>query len=194
MTSRVEQPDYNREFAQLIANIQPLDALEREHIKETLSWIQNGVTLFRIQKPDIPNKHLVSYFIVFDEEAKKILLVDHKKAGLWLPPGGHVEVDEYPKETVRRECREELGINAEFWRDDPIFLTSTVTVGHTGGHTDVSLWYVIKGSSNETYQFDRDEFYSIRWFGLEECPFEKSDPHLQRCMSKLEKISGHKFA
>ena len=42
-------------------------------------------------KPDVPPKHLVSYFALVDERRGKLLLVDHKLAGLWLPSGGHVE-------------------------------------------------------------------------------------------------------
>ena len=44
-------------------------------------------------------------------------------------------------DTVIRECMEELYITAEFWHKEPIFITQTITVGKTAGHTDVSLWY-----------------------------------------------------
>ena len=33
----------------------------------------------------------MSYFALIDEQRGKLLLVDHKFAGLWLPSGGHVE-------------------------------------------------------------------------------------------------------
>ena len=169
----------------LISSIVPYDTLEQEHIADTLAWIHSGAPIFRIHKPDVPNKHLVSYFVVFDEARKKILLVDHIKAQLWLPAGGHVEVDEAPKETARRECIEELGIEAEFWTDAPIFLTSTLTAGMTGRHTDVSLWYVLKGDSDAAYAFDQQEFKDICWFGFDDIPYEKSDPHLKRFVEKL---------
>ncbi|MEU4312510.1 NUDIX domain-containing protein [Nocardia sp. NPDC024068] len=35
------------------------------------------------------------------------------KAGLWLPPGGHVEPDEHPARTACREVAEELGITVD---------------------------------------------------------------------------------
>ena len=123
--------------------------------------------------------------MLFDEEAKKVLLVDHKKAQLWLPTGGHVEIDEHPRDAVIRECFEELKIEAEFWKNDPIFLTSTKTVGLTAGHADVSLWYVLKGSHRGVYQFDPEEFTAIQWFNLDEIPYERSDLHMQRFINKL---------
>ncbi|HQS84698.1 MAG: NUDIX hydrolase [Alphaproteobacteria bacterium 16-39-46] len=168
-----------------ISEIVPFDSLEQEHILETKSWIESGAPIFRIKKPDVPNKHLVSYFVLFDEKASKILLVDHKKAQLWLPTGGHVELDEDPKEAVRRECFEELRTQAQFWCEEPLFLTSTKTVGLTSGHWDVSLWYVLKGDSQAEYLFDRDEFEEIRWFNLKDIP-AASDPHMKRFIEKLE--------
>ena len=128
----------------------------------------------------------MSYFVLFDEDASKVLLVDHKKALLWLPSGGHVEINENPIDTVRRECFEELGIEAVFLFDWPIFLTSTVTVGLTAGHTDVSLWYVLRGDSHSEYVFDLGEFNEVKWFGFDEIPYEKADPHMHRFIQKLK--------
>jgi 8-oxo-dGTP pyrophosphatase MutT (NUDIX family) len=63
-------------------------------------------------KPDTPPKHLVSYFVLYDESTHKLMLVDHIKAKTWLPAGGHVKLDEDPRITVTREADEELGIVA----------------------------------------------------------------------------------
>ena len=38
------------------------------------------------------------------------LLHWHRKVGLWLPPGGHIEPDEDPIEAARREALEETGM------------------------------------------------------------------------------------
>ena len=172
----------------LVQKIIPFDTLEQDHINETLLWIRSGASLYRIEKPDVPFKHLVSYFVVLDEKSKKVLLVDHKKSGLWLPPGGHVEFNESPKKTVKRECLEELGIKAEFWSPMPLLLTSTMTVGSTAGHVDVSLWYVVKGIFGQTFCFDQNEFQGIKWYAFHDIPFEKSDPHMRRFIQKLENM------
>lgn len=169
----------------IVESILPHDSLEKEHRAETLSWINSNSEIFRIQKPDIPNKHLVSYFCLFDSQSNSILLVEHKKSGLWLPSGGHVEPNEDPIVAAKRECFEELGIQAKFLFDKPIFITSTITVGATAGHTDVSLWYVLNGHLDMELIYDKEEFESIKWFKLDEIPFGKSDPHMRRFIEKL---------
>lgn len=43
----------------------------------------------------------------------KVLLHKHKTLGIWLPPGGHVELDEDPNQTAVREVAEETGLAIE---------------------------------------------------------------------------------
>jgi ADP-ribose pyrophosphatase YjhB (NUDIX family) len=43
----------------------------------------------------------------------KILLVKHKKLGIWLAPGGHLEHDEQPYQAAEREVFEETGVKVE---------------------------------------------------------------------------------
>lgn len=44
----------------------------------------------------------------------KVLLHRHEKLGKWMPPGGHLELNETPPEAARREVREETGLEIEF--------------------------------------------------------------------------------
>lgn len=44
--------------------------------------------------------------------AFEVLLIEHKKLGVWLCPGGHVEPNERPDEAALRELKEEMGLAA----------------------------------------------------------------------------------
>ena len=171
------------EIRKEVACIQPYDELERTSIEAVLAWIDSGAELCRLEKPATPPMHLISYFALLDGEY--ILLVDHINAQLWLPTGGHVEPGEHPRETVLREVREELFIDGVFLEPEPLFLTLTETVGKTAGHTDVSLWYLLKGDRSAALSFDESEFHSVRWFHRNDVPLDRSDRHMHRFLGKL---------
>jgi 8-oxo-dGTP diphosphatase len=172
----------------LVAAVTPLDALESEHIADTLRWLESTDDVFRRSKPATPDRHLVSYVVILDRQNLEVLLVDHVNAGLFLPPGGHVEPDEHPAAAARRECREELGIEASFSeRAAPFFVTVTTTVGLDAGHSDVSLWFVSDGSRHLEMTVDQVEFRGSRWWTLQEvqsASAEGFDPHFQRFIMK----------
>ena len=163
--------------------IEPLDELERTSKIDVLSWIDSRVEICRLEKPAVPSKHLISYFAVVDGE--HILLVDHINAELWLPTGGHVEPGEHPRTTALREAKEELSIDGVFLEDKPIFLTITETVGKTAGHTDVSIWYALRGDRSAELVFDESEFHSVRWFHKDDVPLDRTDKHMDRFLKKL---------
>jgi 8-oxo-dGTP diphosphatase len=171
--------------------IQPSDTIEAAHITNALHWIDTAPNIFRIAKPDKPPKHLVSYFVLIDPDHNSVLLGDHIKAQLWLPSGGHVELNEHPRDTVVRECQEELNQQAVFLKNNtqPFFITVTQTVGLTAGHTDVSLWYLLHGSIHDRLNFDRREFTDMSWFTFGEILNSHPaifDPHMQRFTRKLQ--------
>ncbi|MFJ3338955.1 NUDIX hydrolase [Streptomyces sp. NPDC086766] len=169
------------------------DEQERAHLTAAVEWVAGGAPLYRTQKPDVPSMHLVSYFVVLDESRGELLLVAHRKAGLWLPSGGHVEPMEDPWDTVTRECREELSIEAvpsAVTGAQPFFLTITRTRGH-GQHTDVSLWYVLQSSAGAITSFDEGEFEAIKWLSPQQVlaePADTLDPHMHRFTRKLMSV------
>jgi 8-oxo-dGTP pyrophosphatase MutT (NUDIX family) len=175
-----------------VKNIEPVDETERLHIDDVLSWIQGPSDIFRIAKPDNPPKHLVSYFVVYDPRVQKLMLIDHVKANMWLPSGGHVEIDEHPRETVRREAMEELELVADFRviGEEPAFTTVTETRG-PGTHTDVSFWYVIVGDSTAELNYDKREMRGLKWLSFDEVlamDDQLLDPHMKRFVRKFSRM------
>ena len=183
----------------LVAALTPVDELERVHRSQVLDWLAGTDDVYRRVKPATPPQHLVSYVLPVDRADGSVLLVDHINAGLWLPPGGHVEPGEDPAVTAVRELEEELGLRGT--PEGPLFLTVTRTVGIDAGHTDVSLWFVVPcdryavpavtdaapaltGSATPL----TPEFNAVRWWTRAELATAdpaRFDPHLFRFLAKL---------
>ena len=56
-------------------------------------------------------KHICTCVYIFDPTSKKFLLVNHKKLGKWIQPGGHVDPGEDMEECAIREAKEETGLD-----------------------------------------------------------------------------------
>jgi 8-oxo-dGTP pyrophosphatase MutT (NUDIX family) len=55
-------------------------------------------------------RHFTASGIVLSHD-EKVLLIQHRKLGIWLYPGGHIEPDEDPAQAVLREVAEETGLS-----------------------------------------------------------------------------------
>jgi len=173
------------EITSLIKNIDPFDPLEQEQIESALAWLSSNEEIFkRYGEAALPAKHLTAYFVLIDSKEKKLLLVDHKKAKLWVPTGGHVEPGEHPYNTVIREMKEELGASPLFISKEPLFLSSVKT-REEPIHIDVSLWYILEGNSTQNFPPNPSEFDQIEWFSFDSIPYALSDQHMERFMKKL---------
>lgn len=58
-----------------------------------------------------------------------VLLRLHDKYNIWLPPGGHIELDEDPMQAAVREVKEESGLDVELWGKEQKFKIDTYESG-----------------------------------------------------------------
>jgi 8-oxo-dGTP diphosphatase len=176
----------------LVSQVRPVDGQEAADQSAIAEWVKSGLPLFRTVPPATPPRHLVSYFVPLDAAGRSVLLGDHVKSGLWLPPGGHVEEGEDPRDTVERETLEELGIEASFHPgvtgNRPFFLTANPTLGEHS-HVDVSMWFVLDCDRAAELHPDPREFRSVRWYNIDEqleWPADRFDPQMTRFIRKLK--------
>ncbi len=59
-----------------------------------------------------------SAYVVYKD---KVLLRMHEKYDIWLPPGGHIELDEDPVQAAVREVQEETGLVITLWEGNKKF-------------------------------------------------------------------------
>jgi len=105
--------------------------------------------------------------IVFNEEGK-LLLMKHKKKtpwyGYWIIPGGKLEFGESLENCIRREIKEEFGIEIKIEK----LVTALVSKeSEKVKHPIVLIFFLSKALSNEL-RIKEDEVKEAGWFSLEE--------------------------
>jgi 8-oxo-dGTP pyrophosphatase MutT (NUDIX family) len=98
-----------------------------------------------------------------------VLLHEHRRLGIWLQPGGHIDPGETPWQAALRETREETGIEGRFADTapdgTPLLLHVDVHAGGRG-HTHLDLRYLIDGGVDEPAP-PPGESQAIGWFEWE---------------------------
>ena len=99
----------------------------------------------------------------------------HKKLGIWMQPGGHIDAGETPEAAALREATEELGLVVTHPPAGPLLLHLDVhEAAH--GHTHLDLRYLLLGAADDP-QPPPDESPDARWFSWGEA-METADPAL----------------
>jgi 8-oxo-dGTP pyrophosphatase MutT (NUDIX family) len=181
--------DVRAVIADLTEAIEPFDERERRDREQFVAWCRSGADLFRTVPPATPPQHLAVYFVLLDSERRSVMLVEHRKAGLRLPPGGHVDDGEDPRITVVREAAEELSLAARFHPlvdDRAFFVTVTQTQG-LDSHTDMTLWFLLDADRHEVLHGDPREFAGWGWVDLDDDIDWANgfDPQWHRFVAKL---------
>jgi XTP/dITP diphosphohydrolase len=136
-------------------------------------------------------RHWTASAIVVHPDGNRVLLIDHVKSGLLLPPGGHVEPGEPLAEAVIREVREETGIEAEIIAGPvpsyPPVLTHPVPFAViearaadpvNGDHQHIDALYVCRAPSDLTGQVDQREVTSAMWASPDQMRGPRVPPEL----------------
>jgi 8-oxo-dGTP diphosphatase len=105
---------------------------------------------------DIPQKAFIAH------EGR--ILLTHDVDGTWQPPGGRLNVGEQPEEGLRREMREELGIEVAL---KDILHTFCFTSKSGLAHYVVVYLADLIGSVSDLKP-DLNEMTEIRWMGQDD--------------------------
>lgn len=136
-----------------------------------------------------PISHFCCYFLPYNPATKEIFIIHHKKSGLWLAPGGHIDKDENPMQTLNREIEEELGIKNKITEKiNPFLLTITPInnpVQPCKEHFDI--WYRFSTDGSE-FNVDPKEFNETRWLGVEDARKLIIDPANIEALDKMEEF------
>lgn len=131
------------------------------------------------------SEHFCSFFLPIDIESKSIYLVDHIKAKMWIPPGGHIEEGESPRDAVVREFVEELSYRLEEEKIELFDLSITsIEDPNRTCKTHYDFWYAVF-ISQQDFRFERKEFHDARWFSFEEAVSKIERPSFKTIIGNL---------
>jgi 8-oxo-dGTP pyrophosphatase MutT (NUDIX family) len=98
-----------------------------------------------------------------------VILHVHKRLGLWLQPGGHLEPGETPWAAAMRESMEETGLQLE-WAPGPPAPGAAPPLAHVDvhdggrGHTHLDLRYLMAVRGADEPAPPAGESPDVRWF------------------------------
>jgi len=129
--------------------------------------------------------------IIIDDQ--RVLLIYHRKLKKWLPPGGHIDINELPTDAACREVKEETGLDIElipqenlwvdrwnaksFIRPYLCLLEEIPAHGDKPAHQHMDLIYLGRPIGGEVQQ-NHQETDGLRWFSLDEIEQLKPDDEI----------------
>lgn len=149
----------------------PIDDAERDSIRSFLRHFDQLARPFDEHADPI---HVTgSAFVV---GPRGVVLLRHKRMGMWLQPGGHIDPGETPWAGALREATEETGLACRFAEDPPRLVHVDVHPGPRG-HLHLDLRYLVDGGDADPDP-PEGESQQIGWFDWDAAIELAGDPRL----------------
>lgn len=177
--------DLRRHVRDEVVRRRPVDVRERVGIERFLESFDRLDSPFSETADPV---HVTASAIVVG--SRGVVLHRHKRLGIWLQPGGHIDPGETPWDAARREALEETGLEVRLVRSGPDAVPELVHVDvHPGprGHTHLDLRYLVEGGTADPSP-PEGESQEIGWFAWD-AAIAMADPGLRGALEALRPSS-----
>jgi 8-oxo-dGTP pyrophosphatase MutT (NUDIX family) len=153
-----------------------------------------GLKMKGLTRDENPAFHYCVYFLPYNSATKQVFITHHKKSGLWLAPGGHIDQGENLFQALKREIMEELGF--EYLAHPAPFLLTVTPIPERQKLTckiHYDVWYGIPTDGSE-FNINPEEFHETRWVTISEARGLMIDLANLEALSKIETLFARAHA
>jgi 8-oxo-dGTP pyrophosphatase MutT (NUDIX family) len=161
----------------MVGSLTPVDDREARSQAEFLA------ALDRLDRPcdeHADPTHVTASAIVTG--SRGVVLHRHKRMGIWLQPGGHIEPGETPEDAALREVYEETGLALTHPPDGPRLVHVDVHAAPKG-HTHLDLRFLLEAGDADPAP-PAHASQDVRWFGWDEA-IAVADPGMSGILRSL---------
>lgn len=152
-------------------------------LQKFLDWSKNN----KLLRGEGSKHHLCAMFAPYDQTRKEVFLINHRKAKMWMIPGGHVEVGESLYECLQREYFEELGRPLQVSKLELFDLTITPITDRPDCETHYDIWYVAN-VPRQDFTIEEAAFSDSGWFPLDQALKMFSHEGFRLLLSKFDTL------
>lgn len=143
-----------------LATHEPREHREERSLRRTLAMLD---WLRAPMDESADPAHVTASAVVLGDDGR-VLLHRHKRLGIWLQPGGHVDPGETCEEAALREVAEETGLTGRLV-DGPLHVDV-----HQGprGHVHLDVRWLVRTAAGVEPEPGEGESQDVAWFDVDE--------------------------
>lgn len=141
----------------------------------------------------IKSAHLSVGAIIMNDK-NEILMIDRlKKPFGWACPAGHLDEGEDPKTAIKREVKEETGLDASFAWDIGLSVQEVLSMPQEtcSRGVDLHLWMVFRVEADGELIFKADEVKEIKWIPIDDINKLILEPAWAFILNRFFKKTSH---